>query len=263
MYSARVLSLFVGSAPVLSSDWYYDADRGKRIVDGILECSGLSKTYGTLTALSDFGTEIGSGRIVGLLGPNGSGKTTFIKMAAGLMRPDSGRITIGGYEPGAETKGMVSYLPDRMYLPLNMRVWGALDMFEDFYDDFDRDQAEQMLRRLDIDLSAKVRSMSRGTQEKVQIALIMSRRAKLYLLDEPLSGVDPAARDYILHAIISQYDRSGSILISTHLISDVESILDDVIILSRGRLMLQDSAENIRNRSGRTVDRWFREVFRC
>ena len=229
----------------------------------LLECSNIVKTYGSKPALRNFSAEIEPGRIVGLLGPNGSGKTTLIKIAAGLLRPNSGDLRICGLEPGPETKSMVSYLPDRIYLSKRMRITNTLDLFEDFYEDFDRGCAMEMLKRLDIDASAKLKTLSKGTQEKIQIILVMSRKAKLYLLDEPIGGVDPAARDFILRTMISNYNKEASIIISTHLIADVESILDDVILIRNGELIIQDSADNIRQRSGKTVDQMFREVFRC
>jgi len=229
----------------------------------ILECSGLTKKYGSITALDNISLNIEPGKIVGLLGPNGSGKSTFIKLCNGLLRPSSGTLTIDGYAPGPETKKIVSYLPERTYFEDWMTTEQAIKLFEDFYEDFDRERAEKMLASLEIGMKTHIRQMSKGTREKLQLILVMSRRARLYLLDEPIGGVDPAARDYILHTIISNYSPSASVLITTHLIADVESILDEVIFINRGRIQLQTTTDEIRSKMGMTVDAYFREVFRC
>lgn len=229
----------------------------------ILTCDHLTKTFGSLTALSDVSFQIEPGRIVGLLGPNGSGKTTFIKIANGLLVPTSGTITISGSPIGVETKERVSYLPDKNYLSNWMKVEQLFDFFNDFYSDFDRNKAYEMLKRLEINPSQKLKSMSKGTKEKVQLILVMSREADLYLLDEPIGGVDPAARDYILNTIITNYNEKGSILISTHLISDIEQILDDVIFLKNGQIVMSSSVDDIREEHGKSVDALFREVFKC
>ena len=197
------------------------------------------------------------------MGPNGSGKTTFIKLAAGLLTPTEGTITICGQSIGPATKAIVSYLPDRPYFSRQMTVAQQLDFFQDFYADFDRSRAETMLDALGIRLDAKFRTLSKGTQEKVQLVLVMSRRAKLYLLDEPIGGVDPAARDYILNTIISNYDPSATILISTHLISDVERVLDEFIFLYQGNVVRSGNADETREETGKSLDELFREVFRC
>ena len=229
----------------------------------ILECKQLTKSYGKIQALSNVSLTIEPGKIVGLLGPNGSGKTTLIKMANGLITWDSGELLIGGMAPGRETKAMVSYLPERTYLADWMSVRQLLDFFCDFYADFRRQRAEEMLHHLNIDETMRIRQMSKGTREKVQLILVMSREAKLYLLDEPIGGVDPATRDYILHTIIGNYNPEASVVISTHLIADVEQILDQVIFISQGQIVLERSVDEIREQQGKSVDQLFREVFKC
>lgn len=229
----------------------------------VLECRGLTKRYGRVLALDDVSFTLESGRIAGLLGPNGSGKTTFIKLCNGLLTPTSGELTIGGFKPGKESKALVAYLPDKPYLPDWMNVTQALDMFEDFYPDFRRERAQEMLTHLGIEEKQRIRQMSKGTREKVQLIMVMSRAAKLYLLDEPIGGVDPATRDYILRTIITNYEPESTVLISTHLIADVESVLDEVIFIDHGRIVLQSDTETIRAEKGMSVDALFREVFRC
>ena len=230
----------------------------------ILECRNLEKTYsGGKRALQGVSLSLGRGRIIGLLGPNGSGKTTFIKLINGLLSPDRGELYIDGYPVGVETKRMISYLPEVTYLNASMRVQQIIALFKDFYGDFDERRAYDMLGRLGISPSARLKTMSKGTKEKVQLIMVMSRRAKLYILDEPIAGVDPAARDYILSTIVTNYDPAATILISTHLIADVEQILDDVIFLRDGRVILAETAEGLRKQQGRSVDAIFREVFRC
>ena len=229
----------------------------------ILECKGLSKRFGRIQALEDINLSIEPGRVVGLLGPNGSGKTTLIKLANGLLTPTSGEILIDGRAPGKESKALVSYLPDKEYLPDWMSARQLMDFFADFYADFDRERAGEMLTRLGIDESMRIKQMSKGTREKVQLILVMSRQAKLYLLDEPIGGVDPATRDFILDTILRNYNPEAAVIISTHLISDVESVLDEVIFLKEGRVLLHEAADSIRETQGTSVDRYFREVFKC
>ncbi len=229
----------------------------------ILSVEGVSKAYGSTKALDAISLELSGGRIVGLLGPNGSGKTTLIKLVAGLLTPDAGRLLVDGHEIGVESKALVSYLPDCVYFDPSQRIRSLLDYFEDFYADFDRPRAEGMLRSLDIKLNSRFKSLSKGAREKVQLALVMSRRAKLYLLDEPIAGVDPAARDFILNTIIQNYDPSATILISTHLIADVEKVLDDFLFLQGGQVVRQGSVEDARAESGKSLDEIFREVFQC
>lgn len=229
----------------------------------IFEAKDLCKNYGSVPALSHVNFSIEPGKIVGLLGPNGSGKTTLIKMANGLLTWEGGQLLIDGKAPGPETKGIVSYLPERTYLSDWMSAKQTLDFFDDFYPDFRRERAEQMLQHLNIPLTQRIRQMSKGTREKVQLILVMSRAAKLYLLDEPIGGVDPATRDYILNTIIGNYDPEASVVISTHLIADVEQILDEVIFISQGQIVLQKSVDEIREEQGKSVDQLFREVFRC
>ena len=229
----------------------------------ILECKGLAKSYGSVQALGGISFGIEPGRIVGLLGPNGSGKTTLIKLANGLLTPSAGEILIDGHAPGRVSHGLVSYLPERTSLPLWMTVRALVGFYEDFYADFDRAAAEGMLRDLSISPAMRLKQLSKGNREKVQLILTMSRRAKLYLLDEPIGGVDPATRDYILHTILTNYDPEAAVVISTHLIADVEQVLDEVVFLDRGKLMLQASVDEIREERGMSVDALFREVFKC
>ena len=229
----------------------------------ILECKNLNKQYGSKTALEKVSLSLEKGKIIGLLGPNGSGKTTLIKLLNGLLVHTEGEILVNGLKPGVETKKIVSYLPERTYLSSWMKVCDVIDYFADFYEDFDRSRAYDMLKRLHINPADRLRAMSKGTKEKVQLILVMSRKARLYCLDEPIAGVDPAARDYILSTIINNYDENATIIISTHLISDVENILDDVIFIQNGRIRLVDSVENIRFNQGKSVDTLFREVFKC
>ena len=228
-----------------------------------LECNSLSKSYGGVQALSSVSFAVEPGRVVGLLGPNGSGKTTLIKLANGLLTPTGGEILINGEKPGKKTKARVSYLPDRPCLPEWMSAEKLLDMFTDFYGDFQREKAQEMLEKLGIDPKQKIKQMSKGTREKVQLILVMSRKAELYLLDEPIGGVDPATRDYILETIIRNYNPSASVVISTHLIADVEQVLDDVIFINHGQIVLRSSVDDIREQQGKSVDAYFREVFRC
>ena len=228
----------------------------------ILECKDLTKYYDRTLGLDHLSLQLEPGRIVGLLGPNGSGKTTLLKIANGLLTPSSGQLLIDGKAPGPDTRRLVSYLPERTYLSDWMTVVQLLDFFCDFYPDFDREAAEHMLTALEISPKLRIRQMSKGTREKVQLILVMSRRARLYLLDEPIGGVDPATRDYIIHTILSKYNENASLVISTHLIADVENVLDDVIFINKGRILLQQSVDQIRQEKGCSVDELFREVFR-
>ena len=228
----------------------------------LLQCNQLTKYYDSALALDHVDLAVEPGQIVGLLGPNGSGKTTLIKIANGLLVPSSGTLTIDGMAPGPDTKQLVSYLPERTYLSDWMNVVQLLDFFCDFYPDFDRPAAEHMLTALEISPNLRIKQMSKGTREKVQLILVMSRKAKLYLLDEPIGGVDPATRDYIIRTIISNYNQEASVVISTHLIADVENVLDDVIFINRGRVVLQSSVDAIREEKNCSVDELFREVFR-
>ena len=227
------------------------------------ECKGLSKNFGATQALDGVNISIAPGRVVGLLGPNGSGKTTLIKLANGLLTPSEGEVLICGKRPGPESKAVVSYLPDKTCMPFWMNPVQLMAFFQDFYSDFDRQRAEDMLQRLGLDKKQKLSQMSKGTREKVQLIMVMSRKAKLYLLDEPIGGVDPATRDYILDTIIRNYDPEAVVIISTHLIRDVEKILDEVLFINRGRIMLQASVDDIRQQYGKSVDEYFREVFKC
>ena len=228
-----------------------------------LNATGLTMKYSSTLALDCLNLDLPKGKIVGLLGPNGSGKTTFIKLAAGLLTPKSGSLTICGEAVGTGTKSLVSYLPDRPYFSKGRKIRELLDFFQDFYADFDRSRAEQMLSALNINQNSRIKALSKGNQEKVQLVLVMSRRAKLYLLDEPIGGVDPAARDYILNTIISNYDPEATVLISTHLIADVERVLDEFIFLYNGKVIRSGSAEDVREETGKSLDELFREVFRC
>ncbi len=232
-------------------------------MSSLLEVRSLTKKYGNFTALSDLNFELESGKITGLLGPNGSGKTTLIKIICGLLQPSAGDVLVKGNPVGVESKKVISYLPDTTYLGKTSSVEEVIDFFVDFYEDFDRGRAYDMLGKLGIDPHTRLRTMSKGTKEKVQLILVMSRRADLYILDEPIAGVDPAARDYILNTIITNYDENASILISTHLISDIENILDEVIFLKQGRIVRKSSVDDIRTNEGKSVDALFREVFKC
>lgn len=229
--------------------------------DSLVSIRNLTKKYGKRSALDNISLDLPKGRIIGLLGPNGSGKTTLIKIMNGLLVPTRGQIIINGNLPGVETKAQVSYLPERSYLPDNITVSHLLSYFTDFYGDFDKEKALSMLASLDISAESPLKTLSKGTKEKVQLIMVMSRRAALYILDEPIAGVDPAARDYILKTIIRDYDEEATILLSTHLISDVEAILDDVIFLKDGHIALTSSVEDIRDTYGKSVDSYFREVF--
>lgn len=229
----------------------------------LIEIKNLSKSYGKKEALKNIDLVIEPGKIYGLLGPNGSGKTTLIKIINNLLTPTSGEIKVKGDNPGIESKKIISYLPERTYLNMNFKVCELLDYFEDFYDNFDRKRAISLLKKLKINQDDKLKTMSKGTKEKVQLILVMSRKADLYILDEPIGGVDPASRDYILETILSNFDSNSSMIISTHLIQDIESILDNVIFINKGKIVLNDSADNIRNEKNQTIDQVFREEFKC
>lgn len=232
-------------------------------MSAILECNNLSKNYGAKAALKNVNLTVEAGQIVGLLGPNGSGKTTLIKLINGLLQPSSGTIRINGIKPGMETKAMVSYLSDKNYLSDWMKVEDIVNMFADFYADFSREKAISMLKDLNIDYKQKFKTLSKGTKEKVQLILVMAREAKLYILDEPIAGVDPAARDYILRTILQNYNPEATVIISTHLIQDVEQIFDSVIFINSGEITLQETVDDIRFKFNKSVDQLFREVFKC
>ena len=229
----------------------------------LVQFNHVTKQYGDKKALDDISFTLEPGKIYGLLGPNGSGKSTAIKIINDLLKPTSGTVQINGLAPGVESKKIISYLPDRSYLNDWMKVEDAFKLFEDFYEDFDRNRAEEMLKSLNIASDARLKTLSKGTLEKVQLILIMARRAKLYILDEPIAGVDPAAREYILQTILSNYGEESSILISTHLITDIEKVLDEVLVLQNGRIVLSGAVDDIRAEHGKSIDGLFREVFRC
>ena len=231
--------------------------------DYLMECHGLYKSYGLRAALRGVDLEVGPGRIVGLLGPNGSGKTTLIKLLCGLLQPTTGWLTVDGSAIGPYTKLVISYLPDRMYFADWMKATDLFDLFQDFYSDFEYEKALAMCQSLGVEPRDRLKAMSKGTKEKVQLVLAMARDAKLYLLDEPIAGVDPAARDFILKTILTNYNEEGTVLISTHLISDVEKVLDEAIFLKQGKIMLHETVDNIRAREGRSVDALFRDIFRA
>ena len=224
---------------------------------------GLTKVYGNTLAVNNLNLTIPRGKIIGLLGPNGSGKTTLIKMINGLLTPTAGSILINGMAPGPETKARIAYLPERTYLQSGMKVCDLVDFFEDFYADFDKNRAFSMLSALNIQPTAQLKTLSKGTKEKVQLILVMSRHADLFILDEPIAGVDPAARDYILNTIITNYNENASILLSTHLISDIENILDEVIFIRNGQVITNMPVDRIREEYGQSVDAYFRRVFAC
>ena len=229
----------------------------------LLECKALTKYYSGKCALNEIDLTIESGKIVGLLGPNGSGKSTLIKLIAGLLTPSKGELTVLGNPVGVETKKIISYLPDKDYISDWMKIEEIVRMFEEFYEDFDSKRAFEMLNKLNLDKSAKLKQLSKGNKEKVQLILVMSRRAKLYLLDEPIGGVDPAARDYILNTIISNYEPEATVMIATHLIADIEQVLDEVIFIHQGKIALQSTVDEIREKEGKSVDSLFREVYKC
>ena len=232
-------------------------------MEALAVMQGLTKVYGNTLAVNNLNLTIPRGKIIGLLGPNGSGKTTLIKMINGLLTPTAGSILINGMAPGPETKARIAYLPERTYLQSGMKVCDLVDFFEDFYADFDKNRAFSMLSALNIQPTAQLKTLSKGTKEKVQLILVMSRHADLFLLDEPIAGVDPAARDYILTTIITNYNENASILLSTHLISDIENILDEVIFIRNGQVITHMPVDRIREEYGQSVDAYFRRVFAC
>ena len=229
----------------------------------IVQISGLNKSYGYKQVIKDMNLNLEGGKIIGLLGPNGSGKSTLIKILGGVLKPDSGNVTIDGKQIGIDTKKIVSYLPERTYLSPSMKVREAISMFADFYEDFRTERAEEMLNRLNMNLNDTIKSLSKGTREKVQLVLVMSRDALVYLLDEPMGGVDPAAREYILKTILSNYNENACVIISTHLISDVEKVLDQVLFIQNGNVILNSTVDEIRDEKKESVDALFREVFTC
>ncbi|MGN0340801.1 MAG: ABC transporter ATP-binding protein [Lachnospira sp.] len=232
-------------------------------MSNIVQISGLNKSYGYKQVIKDMNLNLEGGKIIGLLGPNGSGKSTLIKILGGVLKPDSGNVTIDGKQIGIDTKRIVSYLPERTYLSPSMKVREAISMFADFYEDFRTERAEEMLNRLNINLNDTIKSLSKGTREKVQLVLVMSRDALVYLLDEPMGGVDPAAREYILKTILSNYNENACVIISTHLISDVEKVLDQVLFIQNGNVILNSTVDEIRDEKKESVDALFREVFTC
>lgn len=229
----------------------------------LLEVSHVSKSYGANRVLDDVTFSIPKGKIVGLLGPNGSGKTTLIKLINDLLKEDSGTIKVEGLDLGVETKKLISYLPDKNYLNNNMTVLELLNYFKDFYEDFRIDKAKELIGKLGLDLNQKLKTMSKGTKEKVQLILVMSRKAKLYILDEPIGGIDPAARDYIINTILTNFSNDASLLISTHLISDLEKVLDEVIFLKNGKVVRSGSTDEIRKETNMSINDLFREEFKC
>ncbi|RCW16332.1 ABC transporter [Streptococcus gallolyticus] len=229
----------------------------------LLQLHHVTKKYKKHVAIDDVTLSLPAGKIIGLLGPNGSGKTTLIKLMNGLLHPTTGDIVIDGYRPSVETKKIVSYLPDTSYLRENMRIKDALTLFEDFYNDFSREKAEHLLEDLDLNPDEQLKNLSKGNKEKVQLILVMSRQAKLYILDEPIGGVDPAAREYILRTIINNYCEDASVVISTHLIADIEPILDEIVFLKEGKVILQGNTDDIREEYGKSIDSLFREKYKA
>lgn len=229
----------------------------------LLECKKLTKCYRSKEVLKQVDLTLESGHMIGILGPNGSGKTTLIKMINGLLTPSAGEILFCGERIGVQSKKHISYLPDQTYLNMNQRVKDVVDFFKEFYEDFEEGRAYDMLDKLQIKAADRLKTMSKGTKEKVQLVLVMSRRAKLYVLDEPIAGVDPAVRDYILNTILVNYEPEASVLIATHLIADIENILDEVVLLKDGQVFRHSDVDEIRSTEGKSVDAYFREVFKC
>jgi len=229
----------------------------------LLEIKNLTKSFDNKKVLKDVNITINGGKIIGLLGKNGAGKTTLIKLINDLLTPNEGEILINGKRVGVESKKVISYLPERTYLNKQMKVSEVIDYFADFYDNFDTEKAKKLLKDLDLDINQKLSKMSKGMQEKVQLVLVMSRSADLYILDEPLGGVDPATRDYILDTILSNFNENASVIISTHLISDIERILDEVIFIDKGKIILQSDADKLRNKEKSSIDEIFRRMFKC
>ena len=229
----------------------------------LLECKHLCKSYGSKSVLKDINLTIPRGKIVGLLGRNGQGKTTLIKLMNDLLTPTSGEVLVNGKHIGVESKKIISYLPERTYLDKKMTLNDVVKYFKEFYDNFDSKKAFKLFNDLDLDINQKLSSMSKGMQEKVQLVLVMSREADLYILDEPLGGVDPATRDYILDTILTNFNEGASIIISTHLISDIERILDEVIFIEKGRIVLLSSTDELREKENASIDEIFRRSFKC
>lgn len=229
----------------------------------LIEIKNLTKNYGSKKALNNVNLTIEKGKIYGLLGPNGSGKSTLIKVINNLLTPDEGEILINGLKPGIESKKIISYLPERTYLNMNFKVKELLNYFSEFYEDFSKEKALELLKKLKINENDKLKTMSKGTKEKVQLILVMSRKADIYILDEPIGGVDPASRDYILETILNNFNNNSSMIICTHLISDIETILDNVIFIKDGKIVLNETADNVRNKKNTTIDSLFREEFKC
>ncbi len=228
----------------------------------ILKCTGLSKKYGSVLALNKIDLSVERGKIIGILGPNGSGKTTLIKLINGLLTPTEGSILVGGEAPGVETKKIVSYLPDNSFLPSWMTAEQIIELFCDFYEDFRPELAYEMLDRLGVSRNTRLKNLSKGNKEKVCLILVMSRNAQLYVLDEPIAAVDPATRDYVISTIINNYNPEASVLISTHIIADIEPVLDEAIFINRGEIVLHKTVDEIREERGMSVDALFREVFK-
>lgn len=229
----------------------------------LIEFRDVTKKFGYKVALDEVNLKIEKGKIYGLLGPNGSGKTTMIKLINDLLQPTSGEVLIKGEEAGIESKKIISYLPERTYLNMDMKVEELLNFFSDFYLDFDKSKALELLEKLDIAIDARLKTMSKGTKEKVQLIAVMSRKADIYILDEPIGGVDPASRDYILETILNNFNENSSLIISTHLIADIEKILDEVVFINKGKIVLNENAEEIRTKKKTTIDALFREEFKC
>lgn len=229
----------------------------------LLETKKLSKSFDNKDVLKDINLKITKGKIIGLLGKNGAGKTTLIKLINDLLTPTSGEVLVKGKKVGIESKKIISYLPERTYLNKQMKVSEVIELFNDFYEDFDKEKAKRLLEDLDLDIEQRLNKMSKGMQEKVQLVLVMARKADLYILDEPLGGVDPATRDYILDTILSNFNENASVIISTHLISDIERILDEVIFIDKGKIILQSDADKLRNKEKSSIDEIFRRMFKC
>ena len=229
----------------------------------LLECKNLGKSYDEKIVLKDVNLKIPRGKIIGLLGKNGMGKTTLIKLINDLLTPTTGEVLINGKKPGVESKKIISYLPEKTYIDREMKVKDAIKYFEEFYDNFDSKRAKKLLKDLDLDENSKIAKMSKGMQEKLQLILVMSRSAELYILDEPLGGVDPATRDYILDTILSNFNEGASVIISTHLIADIERILDEVIFIDKGQIIVTSSADELRNKENASIDEIFRRYFKC
>ena len=232
-------------------------------MEELLICKGVNKNYGDKKVLKDINFSIPRGKIIGLLGKNGAGKSTLIKLINDLLTPTRGEILINGEKPGVKSKEIISYLPERTYLDKEMTIKQVIKYFEEFYENFDSQKAIKLLKDLDLDINKKISKMSKGMQEKLQLILVMSRNAELYILDEPLGGVDPATRDYILDTILSNFSEGASVIISTHLISDIERILDEVIFVNKGKIILTSSADELRNKEKTSIDEIFRRYFKC